>query len=160
MREHALEPGLDPEFRVLSQPEQVIFLRERLFELPLERFLPLGDPTKHLAALMTLVSRAKDEDVSPGQYRAFAEARWRRRPGERARAEADRDEAESTRAGRLLRAHQRLLAEAGRVDFGDQIHRALGLLRERPALLARCGSATAASWWTSSRTRTTCSSSW
>ena len=36
--------GSNPEFRVLSQPEQVIFLRERLFELPLERFRPLGDP--------------------------------------------------------------------------------------------------------------------
>ena len=34
-------------------------------------------------------------------------------------------------------AHQRLLAEAGLVDFGDQIHRTLALLRERPAVLAR-----------------------
>src|SRR5262245_42429641 len=31
LREWALEIGLDPQFRVLSQPEQVIFLCERLF---------------------------------------------------------------------------------------------------------------------------------
>src|SRR6185503_1800059 len=51
LREAALEIGLSPEFRVLTRAEQVIFLRERLFALPLQRFRPLGDPTKHLSAL-------------------------------------------------------------------------------------------------------------
>ena len=40
LRESALETGLDPQFRVLSRPEQIIFLRERLFRLPLDRFRP------------------------------------------------------------------------------------------------------------------------
>jgi DNA helicase-2/ATP-dependent DNA helicase PcrA len=133
LRESALEAGLDPQFRVLSQPEQVIFLRERLFQLPLDRFRPLGDPTRHLAALATLVSRAKDEDVSPAQYRAWAEARLAP-----AVDEAGRDEAESQRElAAFYEAHQRLLGEAGLVDFGDQIHRTLALLRERPAVLER-----------------------
>ncbi len=133
LRENALEAGLDPQFRVLSQPEQVIFLRERLFRLPLDRFRPLGDPTRHLAALATLVSRAKDEDVSPARYRAWAEARLAA-----AADEAGRDEAESQlELAAFYEAHQRLLAEAGLVDFGDQIHRTLGLLRGRPAVLAR-----------------------
>ena len=133
LRESALEAGLDPQFRVLSQPEQVIFLRERLFELPLERFRPLGDPTRHLAALATLVSRAKDEDVSPAQYRAWAEARLAA-----AATEDERDEAAThLELAAFYEAHQRLLGEAGLVDFGDQIHRTLALLRERPAVLAR-----------------------
>jgi DNA helicase-2/ATP-dependent DNA helicase PcrA len=133
LRESALEAGLDPEFRVLSQPEQVIFLRERLFRLPLDRFRPLGDPTRHLAALATLVSRAKDEDVSPAQYRAWAEAKKAA-----ATTEEERDEAEDhLELAAFYEAHQRLLAEAGLVDFGDQIHRTLGLLRERPSVLAR-----------------------
>jgi DNA helicase-2/ATP-dependent DNA helicase PcrA len=133
LRESALEAGLDPQFRVLSQPEQVIFLRERLFRLPLRRFRPLGDPTQHLAALATLVSRAKDEDVSPVQYRAWAEAK-------RASASTveEVDEAEDQlELAAFYEAHQRLLAEAGLVDFGDQIHRTLALLRERPSVLAR-----------------------
>ncbi len=74
LREHALEIGLVPDFRVLTQPEQIIFLRERLFELPLERFRPLGEPTRHIRALTTLTSRAKDEDVSPEDYLAHARA--------------------------------------------------------------------------------------
>src|SRR5262245_45327385 len=75
LREGALESGLNPDFQVLARPEQIIFLRERLFQLPLQRFRPLGDPTRHLAALLDLVSRAKDEDVSPDAYLAWADAR-------------------------------------------------------------------------------------
>jgi ATP-dependent DNA helicase UvrD/PcrA len=133
LREWALEIGLDPQFRVLSQPEQVIFLRERLFRLPLDRFRPLGDPTRHLQALTTLVSRAKDEDVSPRQYREWAEARLAG-----ATTEEERDFASShLELAAFYEAHQRLLGEAGLVDFGDQIHRTLSLLRERKDALAR-----------------------
>src|SRR6266516_846492 len=35
LREHALEIGLTPDFRVLNRAEQTIFFRDRLFELPL-----------------------------------------------------------------------------------------------------------------------------
>ena len=133
LREWALEIGLDPQFRVLSQPEQVIFLRERLFRLPLDRFRPLGDPTRHLAALATLVSRAKDEDVSPEQYRAWAEAR-----AAAAATAEERDLAVShVELAAFYEAHQRLLGEAGLVDFGDQIHRTLALLRARADALAK-----------------------
>src|SRR5262245_28009897 len=131
LREGALESGLNPEFRVLSRPEQIIFLRERIFRLPLRRFRPLGDPTRHLASLLSVVSRAKDEDVSAEEYRAWAE-------GLRARAsdDAGQDEAErQLEIAAFYETYQRLLAEAGLCDFGDQIHLALGLLRRRPALL-------------------------
>jgi len=133
LREAALEAGLDPGFRVLSPPEQVIFLRERLFRLPLKRFRPLGDPTRHLKALATLVSRAKDEDVSPAEYRAWAEARLTA-----AVTEEERDFAEAqVELAAFYEAHQALLVEAGLADFGDQIHRTLGLLRDHPAVRAR-----------------------
>src|SRR6059036_2793442 len=73
LREHALELGLQPDFRVLNRAEQVIFFRDRLFEFPLVHYRPLGDPTRHIRALITLVSRCKDEDVSPEEYAAHAE---------------------------------------------------------------------------------------
>src|SRR5574337_1276821 len=72
LRDEGLVLGLNTDMRVLSRPEQVVFLRGRLFDLPLNRFRPLGDPTRHLQALVTLFSRAKDEAVSPEMYLAFA----------------------------------------------------------------------------------------
>ena len=132
LRESALEVGLGPEFRVLTRPEQIIFLRERLWRLPLRRFRPLGDPTRHLGALLGLVSRAKDEDISPSAYKAWAEARLLT-----AQDEAGRDTAERhVELAGFYEAYQQLLGEAGAVDFGDQICRALALIRERPAVLA------------------------
>src|SRR5712664_4193016 len=72
LREHALEIGLTPDFRVLNRGEQTIFFRDRIFELPLAHYRPLGDPTRHLQALITLISRCKDEDISPEEYQAHA----------------------------------------------------------------------------------------
>ena len=65
LQENALEVGLTPDFRVLNRAEQVIFFRDHLFEFPLEYYRPLGDPTRHIEAIISLLSRAKDEDISP-----------------------------------------------------------------------------------------------
>jgi DNA helicase-2/ATP-dependent DNA helicase PcrA len=141
IREHALELGLPMDVRVLSRPETVVFLREHLFELELDEYRPLGDPTKFLDALATLFSRAKDEDVSPDAFLAHA------RTLEAQAAAADPD-AEGTPAlaeearKRLELAHayatyQRLLAANGAIDFGDQVSLALRLLRESPSVRER-----------------------
>src|SRR6478672_7678191 len=73
IREYALELGLPTDVRVLSRPEVVIFLREHLFEFGLDAYRPLGDPTRFLAALATLFSRCKDEDISPEAYADHAD---------------------------------------------------------------------------------------
>src|SRR5574337_1346399 len=73
LRDHALDLGLRPDFRVLSKAEQVIFVREHLFEFPLDTYRPLGDPTRYIEAMLALISRAKDEDASPAEYRVYAD---------------------------------------------------------------------------------------
>ncbi len=134
LREHALEIGLTPDVRVLSRAEQVIFLRDRLFELPLRHYRPLGDPTRHLQALITLFSRCKDEDIAPEEYLACAERLARE-------AAAAGDEEARQRAGQQAElaaacaAYRDLAARAGVIDFGDQIVLALRLLRARPYVL-------------------------
>src|SRR6058998_415637 len=135
LREHALEIGLTPDFRVLNRAEQTIFFRDRLFELPLAHYRPLGDPTRHLQALITLISRCKDEDISPEEYHAHAERLERE-----AAAAADYEEARERAAQqRELAAtyakYQELMARDGCVDFGDQIIQVLRLLRARPYVL-------------------------
>jgi len=136
LREHSLEVGLTPDFRVLSRAEQVIFFRDRLFEFPLERYRPLGDPTRHLQALITLISRCKDEDISPEEYRACAERL-------RALAAASPEDAElADRAAQQMELaaayakYQELMAREGAIDFGDQIVYGLRLLRARPHVLS------------------------
>ena len=151
IREFALELGLPSDVRVFSRPETVVFLREHVFELGLDEYRPLGDPTKFLDALATLFSRAKDEDVSPEAFLAHAEglaaraaaaaqeaaAPARPPPGDRCDPDAAAALAEEARKrGELARAYgvyQRLLAANGAIDFGDQVSLALRLLRESPS---------------------------
>ncbi|MFQ5894144.1 MAG: ATP-dependent helicase, partial [Nitrospinota bacterium] len=119
--------------RLLGEAEQVIFLREHLFALPLEGYRPLGDPTRHLQALVAFFSRCRDEDVSPEEYRAYAEelqSRSAAHPEDEALAEAAR---RADELARTYAAFSKLKAEAGCIDFGDQVALALDLLRTHPA---------------------------
>lgn len=133
LRENAMELGITPEFKVLSQPEQVLFLQDHLFELPLERYRPLGNPTGHLQALLGLFSRAKDEDASPQDYLDLA-----RQLSTEAMDpdQADRARTQSELAA-VYAAYQDLMARGGFLDFGDQVYLMLRLFRLRPSVLAR-----------------------
>jgi DNA helicase-2/ATP-dependent DNA helicase PcrA len=149
IREYALELGLPTDVRVLTRAEVVIFLREHLFEFDLDAYRPLGDPTRFLAALATLFSRCKDEDISPADYVAHADrvaadaARLREAavgadPDARTRRAETADAAleEAARQTELAQAYgtyQALLAAAGCIDFGDQVALALRLVRTSTA---------------------------
>ena len=134
LRENCFAASLPADFRVLSRADEIVFLRERLFSLPLARFRPLGDPGRHLSTLVEFASRAKDEDVSPEVILAFAEEQLRQL------AAVEGDDALALReqtldlieAAEFFRAQQAALATAALVDFGDQIHLFLKLLRQRP----------------------------
>src|SRR5438876_6795381 len=135
LRDHALEAGLSDRATVLSRAEQVIFLREHLFDLPLDRYRPLGDPTRFLQALVTLISRARDEDVTPAAYRRASDAllaEASERPADTALAEAAAQQAE---LAALYEAYERLMRQSDRLDFGDQVSLALRTLRDHPAIL-------------------------
>jgi DNA helicase-2/ATP-dependent DNA helicase PcrA len=135
LRGHSLEAGLKNDFSVLSRAEQVIFLGDRLFELPMARYRPLGDPTRYLQAIITLISRCKDEDIAPDDY-----ARCAARLREAAAAASDDAEASDRAEAQVelaatYKKYQSLMSRADRIDFGDQIVLALRLLRERPHVL-------------------------
>jgi DNA helicase-2/ATP-dependent DNA helicase PcrA len=152
IRQYALELGLPTDVRVLTRPEVVIFLREHLFDFELDAYRPLGDPTRFLAALASLFSRCKDEDISPAAYREFADrvsaeaahvaeavgiARGAIPEADRTASDAAVEEAK--RQDELARAYatyQSLLAANGCIDFGDQVALALRLVRESAAARA------------------------
>src|SRR6266852_3852477 len=133
IKENALELGLTPDFRVLTRAEQIIFLRDHLFEFPLKHYRPLGDPTRHLHAILTQFSRLKDEDVGPDEYLAHAEELLAAAADEELRLAAE----QHLELARTYAQYQTLMARLGQVDFGDQIVEALRLFRTRPHILKR-----------------------
>jgi DNA helicase-2/ATP-dependent DNA helicase PcrA len=129
LRDEALALGLNPMFQVLSRPEQVIFFKEHLFEFPLRYYRPLGDPTKYIEAMISLISRARDEDVTPEEYFSYlGELK-----GNGEKEEIEREE----EVALTYKMYQELKARYGKIDFGDQICLSLKLFRERPAILKK-----------------------
>jgi DNA helicase-2/ATP-dependent DNA helicase PcrA len=133
IKENALELGLTPDFRVLTRAEQIIFLRDHLFEFPLKHYRPLGDPTRHLQAILGQISRLKDEDVGPDEYLAHAEELLAAAADDESRLEAE----QHLELARTYAQYQTLMARRGQVDFGDQIVETLRLFRTRPHVRRR-----------------------
>ena len=135
IRENALEVGLTPDFRVLNRAEQVIFFRDRLFQFPLNHYRPLGDPTRHIQAIISAISRAKDEDIAPEAWIAHAEELLARSVAELDDAELRDRAAQQMELAKTYAQYRTLMGQAGAVDFGDQIVYALRLFRTRPYVL-------------------------
>jgi DNA helicase-2/ATP-dependent DNA helicase PcrA len=137
LRENALELGINPNFKILTRPEQIIFFREHLFEFNLDYFRPLSDPTAHIDAILTFISRAKDEDISPKEYIDYAtrlKEEAATRPHDEVAQEVAKREAE---LAHTYKTYQELLTREGKADFGDQITLTLKLFREHPAVLKK-----------------------
>ncbi|MFQ5708215.1 MAG: ATP-dependent helicase [bacterium] len=135
LREYAFNLGLTSDFQVLSQPEQVIFFKERLFEFPLKYYRPLGVPDKFIAAMLGLFSRAKDEDVTPEEYLTYAETLKTQSEAEPENQELADLAAQQMELAQTYLEYQQQLAAHGKMDFGDQIGLVLRLFREHPLAL-------------------------
>ncbi|MDD5595567.1 MAG: UvrD-helicase domain-containing protein [Candidatus Omnitrophica bacterium] len=137
LRENALIAGVSPDYKVLTRPEAAVFFREHLFEFNLSYYRPLSDPTRFIEALISLFSRAKDEDISPEEYFKFAQGLMiesKASPEDLALEEEAKQHLELADA---YAKYQELLAKEGLVDFGNQFYLALKLLREHPLVLKK-----------------------
>lgn len=137
LRQNALVTGLNPDFKVLTHPEAVVLFREHLFEFQLSYYRPLSDPTRFIEALISLFSRAKDEDISPKEYFDYVQdiqLKAKQNPEDLILQE---ESVQQTEVALAYAKYQELLAKEGLLDFGNQFYLALQLLREHPLILRR-----------------------
>ncbi len=137
LRENALVAGLNPDFKVLTQPEAAVLFREHLFEFNLSYYRPLADPTRFIEAMISLFSRARDEDISPKEYLGFAQElllKAKANPGDLPLQEEAQQQMEVALA---YAKYMELLAKEGLVDFANQFYLALQLFRAHPLILKR-----------------------
>jgi len=133
LRDHAIDIGLTPDYKVMTAPEQIMFFREHLSKFPLEYYKPLSDPTRHISAVVSFFSRLRDEDISPKEYLAYAE-----KISEKAASPEEKEEARRhLELAKTYKRYQELKMKKGVVDFGDQVTLTLNLLRNRPSILKR-----------------------
>jgi len=71
LRQEAVQIGLDPDFKVMSEAESYLFVKERLFEFELDYFRPKGNPVKFVSGLITHFARLKNDSILPEEYSEF-----------------------------------------------------------------------------------------
>ena len=131
LRDEALQLGITTNYRLLTEAENVQFLRQNLFKLNLNYFRPLGNPNKFVVGMLNHFSRLKDEDVQTKEY-----ARWVQAQGAKRKAQSE----EIKKYRELANAYEKyeeLKIQEGVMDFGDLISYVLKLWRERKSILAK-----------------------
>ncbi len=127
LKKEGLEIGLDPSYKVLAGPEQWLLLRKHLFDLDIKYFRPLGNPTKFISAILKLVSRLQDENISVGDFENFVD-----------NFEGGAEEKDRWRElGYIYKRYQEIKIENSKMDFGDLITWTIKLFSERPNILKK-----------------------
>ncbi|MDP3998734.1 MAG: ATP-dependent DNA helicase [bacterium] len=133
LRNEAVYIGLTPEYKLMTEAETIIFLRQNLFKFELDYFRPLGNPTKFLQGMLQHFSRLKDEDVEPEEYTLFAQSQSSK--GKTQNKEEKEENAKITELARAYKTYEELKVKEGAVDFSDLIAQTLKLFRTRPKIL-------------------------
>ncbi|MEA2171631.1 MAG: ATP-dependent helicase UvrD/PcrA [Solirubrobacteraceae bacterium] len=131
LRDEASEAGIDPFATPVTSADRLAMLLDRIDELPLSQHDLRGNPSALLGSVVGRVDRLKAELISAEDYVAWAAALPEDTDAARNRALRERE------FGAIYATHDRMLTEAGTLDFGDLVLRAFRLLRERPHVRAR-----------------------
>ena len=134
LEEESLLAGLPPDFTVMNEAEQQVFLGDRMQLLhELKHFRPLGNPYKFVEPIVKLISRAKDELISPADYAGYAE-----QLEASANDEATQEAALAAKElARIYQAYEDWKHEALVVDYGDLIARIIELTRTNASVRER-----------------------
>ena len=129
LRREALHIGLDPNYKLMTEAESIQLVRQNIFEMNLDYFRPLGNPSKFISGMLQHFSRLQDEDVTPEDYLTWAKSIKPKSDEEKIEAKKWLEMANS------YKFYDDLKTKQGFMDFGDLITKTLKLLRDRPNIL-------------------------
>lgn len=129
LEEYGLEIGLPNSFRLMTQTDAWLLLRQHIYELGLNYYRPLGNPTRHIHELLKHFSKCKDELITPAEYLEYAQNQ---------KLDVDdvhtEERNKSMEIAQAYHAYNQLLLDNNALDFGDLIFYTIRLLEERPSI--------------------------
>ena len=137
LRQEGIAIGLNPNFKLMTESESILFLKKHLFKLDLEYFRPLGSPNKFLEALLTHFSRLADEDITPDEYVSFAQSQNSKVKTQKSKEEEILENKKTLELANAFRQYSNLKLKESMLDFADLISQSLFLLRTRKNILKR-----------------------
>ena len=142
LRNEAINVGIDPGYKLMTEAETIMFFRKNIFKFDLKYFRPLGNPTKFISGMIQHFSRLKDEDVTPVQYFDWVKSQA---PSSKSQTSSKfkvqkegNDEVEKYKElASAFRLYEELKVKEGRADYAVLISWTLKIFRTRPAILKR-----------------------
>lgn len=127
LRNEAINVGIDPGYKLMTEAETIMFFRKNLFKFDLKYFRPLGNPMKFISGMIQHFSRLKDEDVTPQEYATWVSTL----------KQDDEEKPKYLELAKAFRMYEGLKVKEGVADYADLISWTLNIFRTRPAILAR-----------------------
>lgn len=131
LRENGFSIGLQSDFVVMSNFQQIIVLQQVLSSLKLNHYKSLGNPYSFVQAVSRFISRLKDENINDKQFLQFSRKQQKSKLI---------DKSEKNRIKELSDiycSYTKLCAEKGMIDYGDQIMLTNQLFSANPSVLSR-----------------------
>lgn len=143
-----LDIGLPNDFKLLTDIDLWILVKNHLHDFNLGYYKPIGNPSKFIYALIKHFQKAKGEGITPQDYLDYAQelvlAKDEVSLGKKSKKKSSKkvkdqsDDQEVARINEIANAfhvYQKLLLDSGSLDFGDLINYSLQLFRTRPKIL-------------------------
>jgi len=140
LREFSLDVGLPPTFTLLRNLEQVLLLRENLYDLPLDYFRPRTAPGRHLKLLAQFFARIKQDDISAAEYVERVRGEEKRVAAlteSPEKADAAYDLSKQKEVAACFVKYEELKADAYAIDQSDQVFMAYRLVRDHEVIRRR-----------------------
>lgn len=131
LRQHGALVGLRGDFMLIDEAEGYFILRHQAPRMRLQHYQKLQAPAYYFPDLLKAISRARDELLSPHEYKKFAARMKEQARNEEAVQQAER----ALEVAQVYELYQEELERRGDTDFGGLLMLAVRLLREHPAVL-------------------------
>ncbi len=130
LQQYALDIGLPNHFKLLTQTDAWLLVKENLDKFNLDYYRPMGNPTRHIHELINHFGKCKDELISPQEYFEYAENL------QLESGDANTDEkSRLTELANAYHTYNQILLDNVAMDFADLIFYTYKLFQERPNIL-------------------------
>ncbi len=138
LKQEAMLINLDPSFTLMTQAQEYLYFRSKLFEFPLDRLRPKGNPTKFIGEILKHFSRLADEDVDPEQYEKFLKKLGSSPQKPSKEEEVQEEQLKDFRELlRVYKLYSDMKEKDGKFGFSDLVPYTLQLFRKRSDVLER-----------------------
>jgi DNA helicase-2/ATP-dependent DNA helicase PcrA len=137
LKENGFQIGISPSYRLMTEAETIILLKQNIFLFKLKYFRPLGNPNKFLEALLQHFSRLRDEDISPEEYVRFAQVKNEKLKMKNLEEDELVERQKYLELAIAYQTYQKLKIKEGLMDFADLVYFVLKLFKKRPNILKK-----------------------